>query len=103
MRTQPSTREAEAMRFIQRDSVHSGAGRRIAAMVLALLTLQSTACNNLLDVSIPGSVQAADLDNPALASTMVSSALGEFECAYGQYVTTTGILSAEYIVSGFSV
>jgi hypothetical protein len=48
-------------------------------------------------------VQATDLDNPALSSTMVSSALGEFECAYGQYVATTGILSGEYIVSGFSV
>ena len=67
------------------------------------LLFVAAGCNNLLDVKIPGSVVAADLDNPGLAQTMVSSALGEFECAYGQYVTTTGILSEEYWISGFSI
>ncbi len=81
--------------------IHSG--RRVSLLVLALMAAESVACNNLLDVQIPGSVQTSDLDNPALAPVMVSSALGEFECALGQYVTTTGILTGEYIVSGFSI
>src|SRR6266849_2111292 len=73
------------------------------AVVTGALYLAAAACNNLLEVKIPGSVVAADLNNAGLAQTMVTSALGEFECAYGQYVTTTGILSEEYWISGFSI
>jgi len=79
----------------------SGAGRswlraRGTALAIALATGLS-ACDGLLDVKLPGSVQASDLDNPALASTLVASALGQFECAYTSYVASTGVLANEYI------
>ncbi len=97
-------REVEAMRKTGH-ATRGAPGRRVRPprALIAGLLLGVVACNNLLDVSIPGSVQASDLDNPGLAQTMVSSALGEFECAYGMYVATTGILSEEYWVSGFTI
>jgi starch-binding outer membrane protein, SusD/RagB family len=77
---------------------HAGAlglGRhaRGAAGVLALVALAG--CDSLLGVSNPGSVEATDLENPALAETLVNSALGAFECAYTSYVVSVGMLGQE--------
>lgn len=77
-----------------------GARRRLspagvlAGAALALVSL--TGCDSLLEVDLPGTVAAEDLGNPALAQTLVNSALGQFECAYTSYVATTGILAGEY-------
>lgn len=74
--------------------------QRIARLGLGLLCVGVTACGDgLLEVENPGSVQESDLSNPALAQTMVNSALGQFECAYTSYVISAGILSHEYINS----
>src|SRR5690606_11834994 len=70
--------------------------RRQAILGLALLA-GLAGCEELLEVELPGSVQASDLDNPALATTLVNSALRQFECAYTSYVASTGILANEYI------
>jgi hypothetical protein len=67
--------------------------------MLGLLSLAPIGCDNLLDVTNPSSVQEDDLANPALAATLVNSALGQFECALSQYVVSTGLLSGEYINS----
>ena len=70
--------------------------RRLAVGLLFLTT--ATACgDSLLDVTNPSSVQESDLGNPALARTLVNSALGQFECAYTNYVVSTGVLASEYI------
>jgi hypothetical protein len=71
--------------------------RRALALVLPGLVLQLAACEKLLDVQNPGSVQAGDLNNPALVPTLVNSALGRFECAFTSYVVSSGILGQEYI------
>ncbi len=70
---------------------------RSLAILVALPLLANTACDGLLDVELPGTVPATSLDNPALARTLVNSALGRFECAYTSYVVTTGVLSNEFI------
>jgi hypothetical protein len=57
----------------------------------------ATACDSLLEVELPGTVPATSLDNPALARTLVNSALGRFECAYTSYVITSGVLANEFI------
>jgi hypothetical protein len=57
------------------------------------------ACDNLLTVSNPGSVEATDLENPALAPTMLASALGRFECAYVNHILGAAMLSREFINS----
>lgn len=74
------------------------AGRTGAGLLLALLSLGPVACGDqLLDVTNPGSVQESDLSNPALATTLLNSALGQFECAYTNYVVSAGIMGHEYI------
>lgn len=73
------------------------ARRAGATLALALLGLGQTACGGMLDVTNPNSVQEDDLSNPALAGTLVASALGQYECALSQYVVSAGILSGEYI------
>ncbi len=90
-----------AMRAKRNDPRSGRTPRRkgTAALALGALLLSSGGCGRLLDVEIPGSVQDSDLDNPALASTLYFSALGSFECAYGNYVATVGVLTEEYIVS----
>src|SRR5262245_3787303 len=87
--------------------IESKAARRVSGKrlsVVAMLLLAQvivTGCDSLLEVKMPGQVAETELDNPALASTMVTGALGEFECSLGQYVATTGVLTGEYIIGGF--
>ena len=77
-------------------------GMRFAAALLAVwLPIGLTACDSLLEVEIPGRVEESALDDPALATTLLNSALGQFECAYTNYVATVGVLTEEYIVSSF--
>lgn len=73
-------------------------GQRSLSLATGVLFLGLTACGGgLMDVENPGTVAEADLGNPALATTLVNSALGQFECAYTSYVTTAGIMAHEYI------
>jgi hypothetical protein len=60
-----------------------------------LLAMAIAGCNGVLDVSLPGKVDAGALDNPALANTMVTSAQADFECAFSEYVHSTGLWANE--------
>jgi hypothetical protein len=73
--------------------------RRYLSGALSILFLGLAACDGLLDVTNPGRVAETDLENPALVETLVNSALGQFECAYTQYVVTAGIMANEYVNS----
>lgn len=75
-------------------------GPRAASSGLLILTFSLLgACDSLLEVENPGAVEAIDLENPALAGTIVNSALGQFECAYTSYVVSTSLLADEMINS----
>lgn len=74
-----------------------------AAIFAGILLIPMTGCDRLLDVTIPGQIAESELDNPALAATMVAGALGEFECAFNRMVISTGILTGEYITSGIFI
>ncbi len=63
-------------------------------MIIAVGTATS-ACEDLLTVELPTKVAAENLENPALATVLVNSAIGEFECAYSQYVAASGQLTDE--------
>jgi hypothetical protein len=78
---------------------HTGRGGRALTALAASAVVFCTACSSLLDVDIPGRVEAGALDDPQLAGTLVSSALGQFQCAYAAAVATTRVLAEEYIVS----
>jgi hypothetical protein len=58
-----------------------------------------TACQGVLDVSIPGNVEASALDAPSLATTVVDGAQADFECAFTQYVETTATWANEVLNS----
>jgi hypothetical protein len=68
--------------------------RRVFAI---LLLLGLVACSGLLDVSNPAQVDEADLDNPALAETMLNGALGRFECAFVNYIIAAAVLNEEFL------
>ncbi len=70
-------------------------GRSLALTLLLPLILLG--CDSLLDVELPGSVEADDLANPGLANTLVDSAVGQFECSLTSYVVSVGTLSSELI------
>jgi hypothetical protein len=78
-------------------------GRVAAALLASWLVIGNAACDSLLDVDIPGRVEESALNDPALAPTLVNSALGQFECAYTNYVATVGVLTEEFLVSSFFV
>ncbi|HEX3868745.1 MAG TPA: hypothetical protein VHV78_18415, partial [Gemmatimonadaceae bacterium] len=63
----------------------------------AVALLAATACdtNRQLTVQAPNSVPATVFSDPANATLMVNSVIGDFECAFGGFVTTEGIASDE--------
>jgi hypothetical protein len=77
----------------------SPAARRMRATATALLFPFLASCSGALDVVLPGRVQEDALDNPSLATTMVASTQGDFECAFSEYVHTTGLWANEYLNS----
>lgn len=75
------------------------ARRRTLAVSLVLAAQCLTACNGILEVEQPGRVLQDALDNPVLAPTLVASAQGDFECAFSEYVHTTGLWANEFLNS----
>ncbi|MDP2859765.1 MAG: hypothetical protein Q8P50_17570, partial [Bacillota bacterium] len=89
------------MRRVEKEAValrrwHMAAVRAITGVLL----LGAGACESLLEVKLPGQVTSDQLESASLAGTMVASAVGEFECALKRQITSTGILTGEYITSG---
>jgi hypothetical protein len=52
-------------------------------------------CGSLLEVDVPSRVLSEFLDDPRQAPLLVTSVQATFECAYGAYVLTTGLVSDE--------
>ena len=75
------------------------AARTTGAGLTLALTQLLTACTGVLDVSLPGNVEASALDSPSLASTLVDGAQADFECAFSQYVESTAAWANEVINS----
>jgi hypothetical protein len=57
----------------------------------------ATACDTsgMLDVKAPNSVPVDIYDNPAFATLMVNSVIGDFECAFGSFVVAEGLATDE--------
>jgi hypothetical protein len=65
-----------------------------AAVALAIAPL--TGCvSNLLEFEAGDRVDASTLDGPESADLLVRSAVGDFECAFGQYAVVTGQVTDE--------
>ncbi len=79
-------------------STKKSSGRIGVAIVVGALALGAVAgCDTtrLLTVQAPNSVPATVFNDPANATLMVNSAIGDFECAFGGFVTTEGIATDE--------
>ena len=73
--------------------------RRFGAPAVLPLAFAITlgACEGLLDVTLPGQVVEADLNDPALAVTLTLSAVGDFECASLYNIRNAGLWFGEFL------
>ncbi len=69
--------------------------RALAGILLIPLSVFVFGCSDLLEVELPTKVDAGVLNDPGLAPMLVNSALGDFECAFTNYVPATGLLAGE--------
>ena len=82
-------------------SILSSRGARRSGGLLAAVVLAAGAgcydAGKILDQDAPSRVAATDLDNPNYAQLLVTSAIGDFECAFTQYIIATGLVGDELI------
>jgi len=81
--------------------VSHGAGRTARNLtVMGAALIAAAACydaGKILDQDAPSRVTASDMDNPNYAQLLVTSAVGDFECAFTQYIVATGLVGDELI------
>ena len=70
--------------------------RRTRSAVALAGALSLLACSDLLEVEFPGRIPTDQLISPSLAPVLVSSVIGDFECAYSNYVGGAAVHSDEY-------
>jgi hypothetical protein len=69
--------------------------RALKGFLAGALIISAAACNDLLDVSDPGSIQGGQLTDPALENLVVNGVIGEFQVAYGSYAFWSAVLADE--------
>ena len=77
--------------------------RSIRWVVAVGATASLAACSNLLDVKFPGQIPSDQIQDPTLAAVLVRSAVGDFECAYSNYMSGSSVHSDEYETSNSNV
>ena len=68
----------------------------VAAVLLA-------GCHDILNVQYPGQIPTSQIGDPTLAPVLVRSAVGDFECAYSNYMSGSSVHSDEYETSNSNV
>jgi hypothetical protein len=76
--------------------------RAAGAILLAGWLPACNALDDALDVEVPSEVPAETLEDPALAHLLVSGLVSDFECAYGAFVVTAGLLGDELYDATFT-
>jgi starch-binding outer membrane protein, SusD/RagB family len=76
-----------------------GLGRAAGLALAGAFLLTTAACDSLLDVDLPGQVEASELDNPGLAETLVLGSVADFECAFTSTSVATGLFADEWWTS----
>jgi hypothetical protein len=71
--------------------------RGVILLCGALLSAGAVAgCTRLLDVDAPQLIEESTLQIAANAPVIVAGAVGEFECAFGSYIVTMGLIGDEF-------
>lgn len=80
----------------------NGSARRVVA---AFTALSLGACNTdkILEVEFPGQIPTEQINDPSLAAVLVRSVIGDFECAYSNYMSGSSVHSDEYETSNSNV
>ncbi len=73
--------------------------------VAVLTAISFAACNTdkILEVDFPGQIPTEQIGDPSLAAVLVRSAIGDFECAYSNYMSGSAVHSDEYETSNSNV
>ena len=71
-------------------------GRTLLATLAAGLLTSACDTADMLDVQAPNSVPVDIYADPAFATLMVNSVIGDFECAFGSFVVAEGLLTDEF-------
>ena len=71
------------------------AGRTLLVTVAAGLSAAACDTGGLLDVQAPNSVPVDVYEDPAFATLMVNSVIGDFECGFGSFVVAEGLATDE--------
>ena len=69
-----------------RKSNHRKAGYFWATALSGIAFWTLAGCESLLEVELPGSVQESDLNDPALAETLLLGATSDFECGFSAWM-----------------
>ena len=72
-----------------------GAGRALLAALAAGVFAVACDTSKMLDVQAPNSVPVDIYADPAFATLMVNSVIGDFECAFGSFVVAEGLATDE--------
>ncbi|MEO6443816.1 MAG: RagB/SusD family nutrient uptake outer membrane protein [Gemmatimonadaceae bacterium] len=77
--------------------------RRAVGVTAIAAVLTVGACSNVLEVEFPGQIPTAQIDDATLAPVLVRSAIGDFECAYSNYMSGSSVHSDEYETANSNV
>lgn len=67
------------------------------ATIATMVAVAAGCGDDLLSVDAPSRIPARDLEVPANAGLLVTSAIGDFECAFGAYVALGGLIGDELV------
>jgi hypothetical protein len=88
------------MRIPTMSTSRRGASASVSLISLSILiAVGMTACKGILSVDLPTRVSAGVLNDASFAPTMVQGTIADFECAYTNYASATGLLTDELIES----
>ncbi len=72
-------------------------------MIPAAFVATLGACGSLLDVEFPGRIPSEQIGDPGLAAVLTRSVIGDFECAYSNYMSGSSVHSDEYETANSNV
>lgn len=80
-----------------RKRTNRGISRRLAIAALTLPAFALGACENIMEVELPGNMTEGDLYTPGAANTLVNSVIADFECSYSYFTTMSSAMEDTWI------
>jgi hypothetical protein len=77
--------------------------RTMALVSSLLVSLGVSGCDGLLEVTLPGNLEEKDLNNPALAATLVLGAQSDFDCGMSAWIRSSNLWAGELFSASTSL